>query len=290
MGFSNLELNPSSKTNKGFSTLLDLSLYIIEDKWENLLTDKVIMYYFNHNKTRMKITVKLADSSYVKATGNTTWVIGILQDRDKREMIASFIHELTHISQRFNKFTIYEQRRFKEKHYEKIKAIGYSRAYDYLHDKLSTEYEAKLMSLLWYLKNNHFELAVKHMKDDAEYFVFNYKQFIRKAYAFGVKDKEILHKLKRYFITLLEEKHILVQDGHLNKGNNKCLGDYFCYILEHYQSIAGLFNIDLSKYYKWLNERIEDHYDALTTKDFSYNWVYIHEVTTEWVNKKSIAG
>jgi hypothetical protein len=237
-------------TNEGYSNYNDLTTNVrdyIESKWIKIIEKSgktSFTYYFNYvNKylnsvDKKKIIIKFdpkAKYSFQKNIENgyqiTINTEGNLE-KSKNKIFATLTHELTHISQEFNKFRSHV---FKE-HRKKFKEIGgkWNEYYNDTHDKRNTEKEAVLIAFFELLRRK--SSGVSHVYNNYTYFtLYPYKKIINKAILYGV-DINTFNKFKEELKMFLLEK--------LNLANSY-YDDSKWDVIKKVNTIANQFNLNL---------------------------------------------
>lgn len=132
----------------------------------------------------------------------------------KESLKNTYVHEITHISQKFNKFLVYsnehEIKRYERDVINKKRKskISINKYYNSRHHQNLAEHEANLSTLLQLLKESKIDSATKFILNHSDYFHFEHKAFIQKAYAYGVSKDNILkikETVKNYFNNHISE-------------------------------------------------------------------------------------
>jgi hypothetical protein len=111
-------------------------------------------------------------------------------EKSKNNLIGSLVHELTHISQEFNKFHSHEFKIRRIQYKERLKdnpKLKYKDFYDFHHDVYETEKEAVMMKLFELLRRKDLDRSINFCYDNSEYFdLYSYKKLVNKSYFYGV--------------------------------------------------------------------------------------------------------
>ncbi len=282
MGFSNLKL--VNLKHKNYDNLLDFIYYSTLMKWDTFINKKQIILFFFTDDIKKRCTIRLCEESSVKQTGQNSWLIKIKERDNKERMLSSLIHEVTHISQKYNGLYKYEFSK-QWKQYKEIKEnnkrLNYTHYYNEVgHQNMITEKEAKLMQVYFYLKNHNYDKAVHLILFEKEYFDFlYYKEFIKKGYIFGIKDSDIF---KRFNTEIAKEvnRKLKLYIEHYKENKNPNLVGYYFEFLKEILPISSMFNISFLHHNKWLYNILNSDKEYLK-QSHMWNWDYMIEVSQE---------
>lgn len=202
--------------NEGISNIdkyfLEYCLDIFDKKMlsKNPFGSFLINYVTNNGENidvKIKFNKKLTPGqSYVQVNKRPIFIeLGIKDEISIKRIRGSFAHELTHISQDKNGFVKFERER---------EDLEYGTN---THALYRTEHEAVLVTLLIYLKDSlydkeSYDLALSMLYGRAsQYFQFTFKDFMKKAYVFGV-DSSVLKNLKSDFIEYANNRKVTGRD------------------------------------------------------------------------------
>jgi hypothetical protein len=160
-------------TNKFFDNDdIDILVYI------NLLVD---------NKTGATVKMNDASKNIYRIQIHVNSYYG------KKELVRSaLVHELAHISQVYNGALKFNQQKFLEKKRKPGKNLYARYYYKKNHSSFPAEQEAVLLSLLQFIKDSKFDVAILFLLDHSKYLRnFTYKQILKKAYEFGIDNTRI---------------------------------------------------------------------------------------------------
>lgn len=196
-GFSNLELNIDSKINKGYDNIFDLVINEVNQNWEDFLQNGIAINFEDKNKQTSKILILSGEYNGI-VQRNGQFLIKLYCDNDKEYVLNVLSHETVHLSQMYNGFRDYNN----YKDYQLYKNSNYSNIMSYQeyidnisHKNQNTEKEATLIQLFYAIEQNEIDVYTELMEYDSEYFTFNFKTFVKKAYMFGL-DKNMIIKFK----------------------------------------------------------------------------------------------
>ena len=89
---------------------------------------------------------------------------------------------------------------------KKLPKFSYKNYYsNFSHSELPTEHEATLIAFFEKIRDKNYNSAVKELLFFPEYFQFTHKDYLKKAYKYGLTNQE-LQKIKNEFSNILNEK------------------------------------------------------------------------------------
>ena len=128
--------------------------------------------------------------------------------KTKDKIFSALVHEIIHISQHYNGFSNYVEKKFSERYKKKKRNISYNKFYSDRHSEYDTEKEAVMMEFFEYLKRDRLN-AFNYLMSVPDYFnYYPYRKFINKAVKYGVNIEDIYYikeELKKYLDEKIEE-------------------------------------------------------------------------------------
>lgn len=154
-----------------------------------------------------KVTVKFEDRGYKAVMGykkgdvisdNIIIFMNTYYMSNKQTVLDVYVHEITHISQEFNKFLDWASNEHNNKYHKDIvlkkkkSKVSYRKYRLNNHEAHLAEHEAVLSTVLHQLKEDKIDIAKEYLLRRPDYFQFTWKDFVKKAYSYGVKKENIL--------------------------------------------------------------------------------------------------
>jgi hypothetical protein len=202
-GFSNLELS-NSEVNKGYNNIFDLVINEVADKWEYFILNGIQINFEDINNKESKIII-LSGESNGMTLKDGYFLIKLYCENDKESVLNVLAHEVVHVSQVYNSFRDYnnytDYQKYKNSNYSEI--MSYQEYSDNIsHKNQNTEKEATLVQLFYALEQGELDICIELLEEDNEYFTFNFKTFIKKAYMFGLEKNLIIEFRNRILKTV----------------------------------------------------------------------------------------
>jgi hypothetical protein len=250
-------------------TLMDLALSELDKRFAKIVAKKKGTFKFSfqyadlNDKNKIieyKIDVKFEnrgwgkDGGYMKQKFRNHYIIFVNTCTSVEETWRNvYVHEITHVSQKLNNFLEYSYEH-QTKNYEidivkKRKKSKVNRRKYYLnrHSESLTEQEAQLVTILQLLKEDKIKSAISFMVNRPDYFYFEWREFIQKAYAYGVS-KETIIKAKEYMMEIFNTD--IMECEKMN--NHNVWSNYFHRFIQR-KPLMGFFGLG-NKYWKSLYE------------------------------------
>jgi hypothetical protein len=182
-----------------------------------------------------------------------------------KRLFNTYIHEITHVSQKLNGFLDHAWNKHRDKYDDEIVSkkrkskVPYTKWYrNSTHDEHEAEWEANFVPLLEILKRGEIDDAVEYLISKPSYMRFTWKQFIQKAYAWGVS-KETILTIRERFLLWFNDKFMEIY----NRISDENITTHFTIDLyqqlDKYTPVLLMFN-DVTKYFKMYDDIVERRY------------------------------
>lgn len=272
LGVSNLKLNPV--INRGFTDLLSYSLFKLNHFWNRFSRNGQFQFvFYNNENKKVTIVVRTSEESFVKQNSDIKWVIGLKED-ERNVMFANFVHEITHISQNYNRFYQYVFRKTFKEYNNTSKKLTYNQYYtEYAHSNMETEHEAKLSSFLWYLKNNDIQNAYEMLNTDYEYFNFSNRKLLQCMYQFSITNLDNFNLIKNKFDESFQGIINTYKNNYIN-GYFDSLGALYVYFND-FEFVFKMLNLNYDDEFKFLKNEVLKNEKNLNSASSRYNWNFI---------------
>jgi len=180
----------------------------------------------DYKNQKIKINVIFDPSSKIRnsyCSNNGVWspnkrvVISTKWDKTKDKIFSAYIHEIQHIPQQYTDIYVNDWEKEGESYFEycqrlkerskdiggrKLKPMSAKKFYHNIaHNQRNSEKEAVLTQILYLLKYDFMDQAVKEASYHGSYFTFTRRQFLNKSYYTGTP----LNKIKEWEIKLVQE-------------------------------------------------------------------------------------